>query len=216
MDRVAAAGVSLSRMHFPVTTLGPGRRIGIWFQGCSIRCQGCLAMDTWDPGDTIPVVDVLDCMSRLVHGEDGVDGITISGGEPFDQPDGLEALLVGVGESPVLADLDVLVYSGYTLSVIERRYSHILHLLDALISGPFVSARPTKLPWRGSANQVLTCLSGRASERFDVSTPESRIQVSVEEGRVWMIGIPRLGDLDHVESSAAQRGVRLEQVSWRV
>ena len=39
--------ISLSRLHFPVTTLGPGRRIGIWFQGCSIRCPGCISADTW-------------------------------------------------------------------------------------------------------------------------------------------------------------------------
>ncbi len=42
--------LSLSRVHFPVTTLGPGRRLGIWFQGCSIRCPGCISADTWGPG----------------------------------------------------------------------------------------------------------------------------------------------------------------------
>ena len=50
MDRLATQSVSISRLHFPVTTLGPGHRIGIWFQGCSIRCEGCLSMDTWAPG----------------------------------------------------------------------------------------------------------------------------------------------------------------------
>lgn len=40
----------LSRLHFPVTTLGPGRRIGVWFQGCSIRCAGCISRDTWETG----------------------------------------------------------------------------------------------------------------------------------------------------------------------
>ncbi|WP_461325238.1 4Fe-4S cluster-binding domain-containing protein [Bradyrhizobium diazoefficiens] len=42
--------ISVSRIHFPVTTLGPGRRLGIWFQGCSIRCPGCISMDTWMEG----------------------------------------------------------------------------------------------------------------------------------------------------------------------
>ena len=38
--------LALSRMHFPVTTLGPGNRIGIWVQGCTIRCPGCVSADT--------------------------------------------------------------------------------------------------------------------------------------------------------------------------
>ncbi|HAU1321526.1 TPA: radical SAM protein, partial [Legionella pneumophila] len=40
--------IYISRVHFPVTTLGPGHRIGIWFQGCSIRCPGCISTDTWN------------------------------------------------------------------------------------------------------------------------------------------------------------------------
>src|SRR3546814_9784731 len=39
--------IAVSRLHFPVTALGPGRRIGLWLQGCSIRCPGCISVDTW-------------------------------------------------------------------------------------------------------------------------------------------------------------------------
>ena len=42
-------GVGVSRLHFPVTTLGPGRRAAIWLQGCSIHCRGCVSRDTWAP-----------------------------------------------------------------------------------------------------------------------------------------------------------------------
>jgi anaerobic ribonucleoside-triphosphate reductase activating protein len=215
MGRLSAQSVNISRLHFPVTTLGPGRRVGIWFQGCSIRCQGCLSMDTWSPGEGVPVRDVVERIAGLADSL-GVDGITISGGEPFDQPQALEALLTGIGQSVALERADVLVYSGYTLSVIKRRHARLLALADALMTGPFVASRPTNLAWRGSSNQVLTCLSERARKRFTNPEPCRRVQVSVDGGKVWMIGIPAQGDLERLESSAAERGVELEAVSWRL
>ena len=47
--------IAINKAHFPVTVLGPGRRIGIWLQGCSIHCKGCVSQDTWaaDPGRTV-------------------------------------------------------------------------------------------------------------------------------------------------------------------
>ena len=99
--------------------------------------------------------------------------------------------------------------------MIKRRYARMLDLVDALMTGPFVSSRPTNLSWRGSANQILTCLSERARERFQSPEPSRRVQVSIDGGKVWMIGIPVPGDLDRLESSAAERGLELEAVSWR-
>ena len=43
----ASMALVVNRVHFPVTALGPGRRLGVWVQGCSIGCAGCLAHDTW-------------------------------------------------------------------------------------------------------------------------------------------------------------------------
>jgi anaerobic ribonucleoside-triphosphate reductase activating protein len=56
--------IGLNRVHFPVTALGPGRRIGIWLQGCLIRCPGCMSLDTWAPAGTrIAVAGLLDRIS---------------------------------------------------------------------------------------------------------------------------------------------------------
>jgi anaerobic ribonucleoside-triphosphate reductase activating protein len=97
--------ISLSKLHFPITALGPGRRIGIWFQGCSIRCAGCMSRDTWAfTRDGEPVETVL---KRMEPWFAEADGITISGGEPFDQADGLLALLAGFRKC---FDGDVLTY----------------------------------------------------------------------------------------------------------
>ena len=39
----------VNRVHYPVTTLGPGLQAGIWTRGCSLRCPGCISPDTWEP-----------------------------------------------------------------------------------------------------------------------------------------------------------------------
>ena len=79
---------------------------------------------------------------------------------------------------------DVFVYSGYTLSVIKRRYARMLDLADALMTGPFVASRPTNLSWRGSANQVSDLLkrtsSGEVSEPL-LLTYESRSALTAEK-----------------------------------
>ncbi|HSV19446.1 MAG TPA: 4Fe-4S cluster-binding domain-containing protein, partial [Casimicrobiaceae bacterium] len=43
----ATATIELNKAHWPVTVLGPGKRIGLWLQGCSIHCPGCVSQDTW-------------------------------------------------------------------------------------------------------------------------------------------------------------------------
>lgn len=58
-----AWNIRLSRLHFPVTALGPGERLGIWFQGCSLGCQGCISPDTWP--STGPLTDVSELLSAL-------------------------------------------------------------------------------------------------------------------------------------------------------
>src|SRR5262245_52975450 len=111
--------VRLSRVHFPVTVLGYGARIGVWFQGCRIHCEGCVSRDTWDPdGGMEADVDALLAWCRD-HVGDRADGVTITGGEPFDQPEALGVLLDGLARwrASTGRSLDVLCYSGYPMRV---------------------------------------------------------------------------------------------------
>jgi anaerobic ribonucleoside-triphosphate reductase activating protein len=114
-----------------------------------------------------------------------------------------------------MRELDVLLYSGYALSRIRRGYADLLELVDAVMSGPYIAARPTNLPWRGSANQQLSLLTQRARERYDYEGSFGRLQVGVEGGQIWITGIPTSDDLELLEERLGDRGVRLEDVSWR-
>jgi anaerobic ribonucleoside-triphosphate reductase activating protein len=213
--------VRLNRAHYPVTVLGPGRRVGLWLQGCGIGCDGCLARDTWAP-DPDSEIDI-DAVVRWCAGlpEDGVDGVTISGGEPFDQPEALEELLVRLdawrrGRS---RPIDLLCYSGRSLAALRSQFAQILARLDAVVPGPFVAAEAPGLRWRGSANQLLVPLTPLGHERYDdeIDRPAdgTRFQVQVVGSTVYQIGIPQPGDLAALEAEMARRGVAYEAASWR-
>jgi anaerobic ribonucleoside-triphosphate reductase activating protein len=209
----------LNKAHYPVTVLGHGRRVGLWLQGCSIRCRNCVSQDTWDAARGVPtrVEEILAwCRSKV---REGLDGITISGGEPFDQPAALAALLTALQRWRARAHLplDFLCYSGYPLKTLEARHAAILGKLDVLIPEPYADALPQGGPWRGSANQPLCLLTPLAKRRY-ANLPESlpkTMQISQEDGKLWMIGIPARGDMAALETLCAQRGLQLDAISWR-
>ena len=215
--------ISVNKAHFPVTVLGPGRRIGIWLQGCSIRCKGCVSQDTWErePDRDLPVADLLAWCRQVTRGN--FDGVTISGGEPFDQPEPLLVLLEELARWRAAGgpDFDILCYSGYPLATLQRRHAGLLERLDALIPEPYVDTLPLTHVWRGSANQRLVMLSDRGRERFHafVDAPAEalgkRMQAAVSGNRVFYIGIPARGDMPALEKACAERGVQFGDVSWR-
>lgn len=217
-----SAVVELNKAHWPVTVLGPGRRIGLWLQGCSIHCPGCVSQDTWarDATKRIAVKDLLAWCRKVSGG--APDGVTLSGGEPFDQPGGLRALLTGLvaWRREKDLDFDILCYSGYPQRRLEKDHADVLRLLDAIVPEPYVDALPQGNVWRGSRNQPLVPLSERGRLRYaeHIDAPvgvHKRMQAAVEGGRVWMIGIPARGDMAAVEALCASRGVALTEVSWR-
>lgn len=215
--------ILLNKAHFPVTVLGRGRRIGLWLQGCTIRCRGCVSQDTWvvDAGKKIAVSRLLDWCKKVVA--EGLDGVTISGGEPFDQPKPLAALLDGLiaWRSTAGLDFDILCYSGYPLKTLEKKHAKLLARLDAVIPEPYADGRPLGGLWRGSDNQPLLPLSPRGETRYAeyADAPqlpdEKRMQLAIEDGKVWMIGIPQRGDMAALEALCRTRGLNLDEVSWR-
>lgn len=188
--------LNLSRVHFPVTTLGPGLRVGIWFQGCSIRCAGCVSADTWGFGrGATTVQDVVDLVSPWLT---SADGVTISGGEPFDQAEALAEMLRLL---PLSDSQDVLVFSGYPIENIAASSAMTTGRIDALISDPFDANFAQTLRLRGSDNQrlhMLTVLGRERLECFERSSLDDKRSLDVmfdADGMVWLAGIPRQGDM---------------------
>lgn len=215
--------IQLNKAHYPVTALGPGRRIGIWTQGCSIHCPGCVSLDTWkpDPGRAIDIDELIVWCRRVSAG--APEGITISGGEPFDQARALGYLLQALQRwrKASGSSFDILCYSGYRLEKLQKAHPMLLARLDALICDPYVEALPTERCWRGSHNQRLVALTALGRERYAAhieDAPEGepkRFQVVADGERIWLVGIPHRGDLGRIEAACAERGLTLAATSWR-
>lgn len=197
----------LSRIHFPVTTLGPGNRIGIWFQGCSIQCQGCVSVDTWGTGKGGVLINEI--MAAIEPWLNDAEGITISGGEPFDQPEALGSLLALLRSKTTV---DILVYSGHPFEKIASVVEKNKGLIDAIISDPYEDNTSNTLVLRGSDNQRLHCLTTLGEMRFRqferTITPTDKMFdiMFEEEGAVWLAGIPGRDDMKRLKTILANDG----------
>lgn len=142
---------------------GPGFRFVCFVQGCTHHCPGCHNPDSHDPagGTEMPVEEIGAQLLRNPL----TDGLTLSGGEPFQQAEDCLAL-ARLAHSH---GLNVWSYTGYTyeslLSQGTPAQRALLDEIDVLVDGPFrLEQRTLALPWRGSANQrVIDLAATRAS-----------------------------------------------------
>ena len=130
--------MKIARILYPVKNLGPGNRIGIWFSGCRKHCKGCANPELWEDngiGD-ISCETVLLAIGRLRSDKyPEIDGVTISGGEPFLQPDALRELIKILLNENIK---DILVYSGYQKEELESEYKDILDDISVLVDGEYI------------------------------------------------------------------------------
>lgn len=133
---------------------GPGLRYVIFAQGCPHHCRGCHNPETWDPagGREAAVEEML----AAIRANPLLQGITLSGGDPFLQAGPLGELARRAREM----GKDVITYTGYTWDQIldmaekDEGVKSLLHNTDILVDGPYMhDRRDLKLVFRGSANQ---------------------------------------------------------------
>lgn len=151
----------LYRLYHHSTVDGPGRRSVIQVSGCVVRCPGCFVPQTHER-ENGQLVSISWIVGEIVANRHLHDGVTIIGGEPFDQPGPVAELISRLK----CHDLHITIYSGYTLEdLIQRRVpsiDYILTHIDLLIDGPFVSSlREGAGEYRGSRNQRFVDRSGQ-------------------------------------------------------
>lgn len=136
---------------------GPGSRMVVFFQGCARGCGGCFNPEThsFEEKELVGVERIFETAPS------GLEGITVSGGEPFMQPDGLLLLLKRARSRA----LTTVVYTGFTIEELragERLFREALDQIDVLVDGPFVvEMKEATLLARGSTNQRFHFLTRR-------------------------------------------------------
>lgn len=133
---------------------GPGLRYTIFVQGCSHNCPGCQNPQTHDP-NTGKETDTETIIAEIKKNP-LLSGITLSGGEPMEQPEACLAL----AKAAHALGLSVWCYTGYTIEELESM-NHpnqitLLKEVDTLVDGPFILAEKSlNLEFRGSRNQRI-------------------------------------------------------------
>lgn len=127
---------------------GPGTRLCVFMQGCPHHCPGCQNPGTWRPDDGSykSVPDILRSIKRTKY----LDGVTLSGGEPFFQWRETLKLAKGIKE----LGMNLWVYTGYTYEQIDgmKTLRTVLPYIDVLVDGRYQFDLPP-VQWAGSSNQ---------------------------------------------------------------
>lgn len=157
---------------------GPGRRYAIWVQGCPMRCPGCcnpelLPVRGGRPSSPAALIERV----LAAHQRSPIEGVSLLGGEPFAQAEGLAELAEAVRE----VGLSVMIYSGFTLAELEARpepaVARLLAACDLLVDGRYDREQPDReRRWIGSRNQVLHVFG----DRYALDDPRFRAGETVE------------------------------------
>lgn len=126
---------------------GEGIRFVVFTQGCQHRCLGCQNPDTWDPngGEEVDPRDIAAAYMKRAH---LLDGITLSGGDPFYQQEACVELLKLLPKGT-----NVWIYTGFKYD--EIKHTELARMADVIVDGPFVYGLRCENKYYGSYNQHI-------------------------------------------------------------
>lgn len=177
--------------YWPVQVLGPGRRYGIWFQGCTRCCPGCMAR-SFQPKKSSQSKEISAPELFADIEASGAKAVTISGGEPFEQATELKAILALLNSNGMA---DIILYSGFNGEYLLERFPWISSLVSCLIDGPFEKSDPSEASWKGSSNQRAWIFKPLAAYAKWLASRKSELQLVRNSGNIYMLGIPRTRDV---------------------
>lgn len=176
---------------------GPGRRWALWVQGCTIRCPGCCNPEMFarDGGNDVEIDALVERM--LAAKARGVEGISVLGGEPFEQAAGVAA----VAREARRAGMTVMVYSGYRLDELRTREdaAQLLDEIDLLVDGRYDRDKPEPPPpvgrrWIGSTNQTMHYLTNAYSADDPRMREANTVEFHWSAGQLLVNGWPAGAD----------------------
>lgn len=169
---------------------GPGVRFTVWSQGCVLACPGCFNPETHSGSSgqirlTGELVDAV--VAELPH----IDGVTLTGGEPLQQPAAVAAFC---GEIRARTELGIIILTGFTVAEIEadRDRTAAVAAADMVITGRYNARRHLGSGLRGSANKTYWARTGRYGAHDFAAVPEVEVVIAVD-ATVTVTGMVALG-----------------------
>lgn len=151
---------------------GPGIRLVVFGQGCRHHCPGCHNPESHslDGGKFMKIDDII----NLINENPLLDGITLSGGDPFEQAESFAILAKKVKK----LGLNVMTYTGYIYEEILEKldlvpgWRDLFYTTDILVDGRFeLDKKSLMLKFKGSSNQRII-----------------NMKESLEKGKIIVIG----------------------------
>ena len=182
--------LNLAAFHPGTFALGPGKRAVLWVQGCPFSCKGCIAPE-WIPFEKANIVDPF-WLAEKILSLDGIEGITISGGEPMLQAGALTSLVAAVF---AIKPLNIITFTGFTLEKLiknppNENVPEFLEFIDVLIDGQYIEYQNDDKSLRGSANQRFHHLTKRLLD-FDFENSPRNVELFLQGNESFLVGIPR-------------------------
>lgn len=153
---------------------GPGKRLLLFTQGCSLHCKGCINSHLWQfgCGKKITAEELLDICKQ-----NNADGITLHGGEPLDQA----AELYEAVKLLKSGGFTVILFTGYTKKELKDSQVKVWDLSDIIVSGRFVqSKRNVYLQFRGSTNQRVYTHKGKY-KKYKINDGETATILTLDD-----------------------------------
>jgi len=166
---------------------GHGARAVVWVQGCHFHCPGCFNPQNWSfsKKNLVPVSEI----ANKILMTDGIEGVTFSGGEPFDQAAALSELAAILKEN----GLTVMIFTGYTYPELLKgnraSWNALLANADMLVAGRFEQDKKVSgVTLIGSSNQQIISLTG------EIPAPESdnipTVERTITPDGMYLTGFP--------------------------
>ncbi|MGH3392184.1 MAG: 4Fe-4S single cluster domain-containing protein [Actinomadura sp.] len=193
MAGVSGPGISW-RLHAVVPRSaagGPGIRCVIWSQGCALGCPGCFNPETHAPasGGLIRPAGAVaeDVLADAAH----LEGVTLTGGEPLEQPAAVAAFCA---EVKARSGLGVIVLTGFTRREIETDPARAaaVAVADLVVAGRYNERLRLARGLRGSSNKEYWMRTGRYGAAELSAVPEVEITIA-DDATVTFTGMAAPG-----------------------